>query len=108
MKNKIFIVAEILMIICLTSCSTFKWTSYKTLDAISKSVDITLKAYADMRVIGKIDDVTHAKVVDLKYRYERAMILAVDAVKFNLESPAPKDVIATANDLIETINSIIK
>jgi hypothetical protein len=94
-------------IISCSGCSTARQTSYKTLSAVAHTVDTALKAYADARVAGKVDDATHAKVVDIKLRYEKAFLAAATAAQANLESPATSDLVTIATQLIEVVNAVV-
>jgi len=91
-----------------SGCSTAREVSYKTLAATANTVDVAMKAYADARVAGKVDDITHAKVVDIKKRYETAFLAAATAAQANLENPSPSELITIATQLVEAINSSIK
>ena len=95
-------------IISCSGCSTARQTSYKTLSVVAHTVDTAMKAYADVRVAGKVSDATHAKVVDVKLRYEKAFLAAATAAQANLESPASSDLIEIATQLVNIINSATK
>lgn len=99
---------SIILVLLLLGCATARETSFKTLSAVAHTVDTALKAYADARVAGKVDDTTHAKVSDIKLRYEKAFLAAATAAKSNLESPSPEDLTTIATQLVQTINAIIK
>ena len=105
MKNNIILA---LFALYLSSCATARENTYKTLDIISKTVHISLEAYADARVAGKVDDATHLKVVEMKKQYERIMVASITAAQLDLNSASPEELTKIANQLIQVINSIIK
>lgn len=88
-----------------SGCTTTKENAYKTLSITASTVDTAMKAYADARVLGKVDDATHAKVTDVKRRYEQAFVAAVSAAQANLENPTPTDVAQIAAELVSIINA---
>jgi hypothetical protein len=64
-----------------------------------------MRAYADARVAGKVDDATHAKVVDIKLRYEKAFLAAATAAQVNLDSPATSDLVDIAAQLVNIVTA---
>lgn len=91
-----------------SSCASSPKTAYKTLAATQATVDAALKAFADARVHGKIDDATYTKVDTLYRQYQAAFATAVSAARMNLGSFTPADVTSLATGLTTTINSILK
>jgi uncharacterized membrane protein len=90
------------------SCRSAREVSYKTLATTAHAVDVAMQAYADARVAGKVDDETHAKVSDIKRRYEKAFLAAATAAQVNLESPTPTELIDIAAQLLEVLNAATK
>jgi hypothetical protein len=98
----------IILLSLFVSCTTRREAAYKTLAITAHSVDTALKAYADARVAGKVSDATHARVSEIKLRYEKAFLAAATAAQANLDSPSPADLITVANELLEIINVATK
>lgn len=94
------------MLVFLVSCSTTQTVQYKTLASVATTVDSALAAYWDLRVAGKVNDTTHAKVVEIKLKYEKAFTTAVSFAQANLSSSAPEEVMALAGSLVSTIKAI--
>jgi hypothetical protein len=92
-------------IISCPGCMSARQVSYKTLSAIAHTVDTAMKAYADERVAGRVPDETHAKVVDIKLRYEKAFLAAATAAQANLEAPASSDLVEIATQLVNVITA---
>jgi len=97
-----------MMLASCSGCSTARTNAYKTLAITANTVDVALKAYADARVAGKVSDDTHAKVSEIKTRYEKAFLAAATAAQANLESPSPADLIAVTTELLEIVNVATK
>lgn len=92
----------------LSGCATtYRDTSHKTLALTAMTVDKALVAYSDAYVAGKVDAATHAKVEDLKGRYEKAFVAAVAAAKANLQSPTPDDLVQIATLLVTIVKEAL-
>lgn len=92
----------------MTSCAHSPQTAYKTLAATEATVDASLKAFADLRVHGKVDDATYAKVNAIYQQYQAAFATAVTAAKLDPSSLTPQQVSDLASQLYSTINAIVK
>ena len=104
-------IQALLMVAMLSGCGLLRHnqeTAVKTLEAVATTVDHAMVAYADMRVAGKVDDATHAKVVALKLDYEKAMALAVAAVGGDMSRWAPDDVVKVSSDLVQLVLALAK
>jgi len=115
MKKKIELVFACWAIVAISvlcasflGCDTTQQASYKTLSAVAHTVDTAMKAYADARVAGKVDDATHAKVVEIKKQYETAFLAAATVAQVNLASPPPTNLVSVATQLLGVINSATK
>lgn len=97
-----------LVSVLVTSCAHSPQTAYKTLSATEATVDASLKAFADLRVHGKVDDATYAKVDAIYRQYQAAFATAVTAAKLNPSSITPQQVADLAAQLYSTINAIVK
>lgn len=91
-----------------TGCAHSPKTAYKTLSATEATVDASLKAFADLRVHGKVDDATYAKVDAIYKQYQAAFATAVTAAKLDPSSLTPQQVADLAAQLYSTINAIVK
>ena len=94
--------------VLMTSCAHSPQTAYKTLSATEATVDASLKAFADLRVHGKVDDATYAKVDAIYKQYQAAFATAVTAAKLDPSSLTPQQVADLAAQLYSTINAIVK
>ena len=94
--------------VLMTGCAHSPKTAYKTLSATEATVDASLKAFADLRVHGKVDDATYAKVDSIYKQYQAAFATAVTAAKLDPSSITPQQVADLAAQLYSTINAIVK
>lgn len=92
----------------LTGCVSTQTAAYKTLAATEATVDAALQAFADLRVHGKVDDATYAKVDGIYKQYQAAFASAITVAKLNPSALTPADVAALAAQLTATINAIVK
>lgn len=90
-----------------TGCSSTQSISYRTLATTEAGVDAALKAFADARVHGRIDDGTYAKVDGAYAKYQIAFAAAVKAAQLNLEFATPKEVSDAALAVINAINAAL-
>jgi len=92
--------------LALPGCAnTPREAAYKTLALTAHTVDSAMEAYADAVVAGKVGEPTQAKVRDIKTRYEKAFVAAVEAAKANLDSPTPQDLKVIAASLLQIIEA---
>lgn len=102
----VILAIDVMLVVPLTQtgCASFQSTTYKTLAATELTVDSALKAFADARVHGKINDTTYAKVDVAYQKYQVAFAAAVKAAQLNLSTATPADVTAAAMAVVNAVN----
>jgi hypothetical protein len=111
--NKLFTLFICGLLLCATTvlpgcAGSGKTVAYKTLKAVSDSVDMGMKAFAEATVKGVIDDGTQAKVKGLHDQYRIAFQKAVVAAQFDYATAAPAEVAGLAAELTALIATYIK
>ena len=95
-----------------TGCATWKQdkveaAAFKSIGAVVATVDAALKAYADVYVAGKVDADKHTKIVNAHNKYRVAIAAAISAAQLNINAPAPEEVSALANDVVNLIAEVL-
>lgn len=92
-----------------TGCQTTRQElAYKSIKTTWETVHASMQAYADLRVAGKVDDVAHAKVLDLHQKYQASMDLAIVTGGLDWMDPPTADLQEVAGKLIGLISTLRK
>ncbi len=103
--KKMSVILLLAILVTASSCKDTPQTiAYKTISSLVVSVDEGMKAYADAVVAGKVDVPTQAKVRDLKSKYEKALVIAVNDAQGATSVPPPVALVDAATDLFSIIN----
>lgn len=95
-------------ILFLTACNTPpKTVAYKTLRITADAVDNAMKAAAEAKVKGVMDDVAWMKVAVLHDQYRVALDQAVKAARFDYQTATPAEVAGLAAELTTLITSYV-